>query len=65
MTRANTIRTIMERAGVSRATVYRHIKAGTLKAHKLGGRTVILEADFEALLNNLPRVPFAPAQNAA
>jgi excisionase family DNA binding protein len=65
VTKANTIKAITERAGISRATVYRHIKNGTLKARKLGGRTVILEEDFEALLNSLPPVPFAPVQNAA
>ena len=37
---------------LSRATVYRLIKAGSLKTTKIGGRTIIRRSDAEALMRN-------------
>lgn len=37
--------------GVSERTLYRLMKNGSLKAHKLGGRTIIRRADVDQLFN--------------
>ncbi|QFU16564.1 helix-turn-helix domain-containing protein [Microvirga thermotolerans] len=39
---------------LSRATVYRAIRASTLNAKKLGGRTIILREDAVAFVKGLP-----------
>ena len=41
-------------AGLSRSAIYREFKAGTLRAVKRGKRTLILEKDLRALLENSP-----------
>ena len=41
-------------SGVGRSTVYQQIKPGRLVARKIGKRTVVLKADLNAWLNNLP-----------
>jgi excisionase family DNA binding protein len=51
------IRDVCRLTGLGRTSVYAAIKAGDLVARKLGRRTVILGADLEAFLNNLPSVP--------
>ena len=43
-------------SGVCRTVVYGGIKAGRLKARKLGRRSLILARDFEAWLSTLPWV---------
>lgn len=42
-----------ESAGIGRTTLYALIKAGELKARKVGRRTIILPADLDAFLNAL------------
>jgi len=37
--------------GVSERTFYRLMKDGTIKSHKLGGRTIILRSDINALFS--------------
>lgn len=48
------------RLNLSRATIYRLIRAGRLPARKCGARTLILEVDLENFLASLPRVDGAP-----
>ena len=38
--------------GIGRSTLYKHIKSGTLRATRIGGRTVILEEHLTAWLNS-------------
>lgn len=38
--------------GIGRSTIYKHIKAGTLRATRIGGRTVILAEHLTAWLNS-------------
>ncbi len=45
---------VVEMSGVCRTVVYGEIKAGRLKARKLGRRTLILVRDFETWLSTLP-----------
>jgi excisionase family DNA binding protein len=56
-------------AGVSRSVLYEVIKAGKLKARKIGRRTIILRSDLQQWLKTLPlshldppkpRRPFPP-----
>jgi excisionase family DNA binding protein len=43
-------------AGIGRNGIYNSINAGQLVARKLGQRTLVLRADLEAFLANLPRM---------
>lgn len=43
-----------QRAGISRSRLYELIAAGEIPARKLGTRTLILRADLEAYLVDLP-----------
>jgi excisionase family DNA binding protein len=52
--RAFSIRDVCARTGLGRTTVYAAIKSGALKARKCGRRTVVVEDDLSAFLNNLP-----------
>ncbi len=45
-----------EALGISRATLYRLIKAGDLPCHKLRGRAVVRRDDLLALLGSPPAV---------
>ena len=40
--------------GISRATLYRHIKDRLIPAHKCGQRTLLLISEIEHYLTNLP-----------
>lgn len=51
---ALTIGEAIEAGAGSRTTVYEALKAGTLKARKRGGRTVILTSDLQKYLDDLP-----------
>lgn len=42
--------------GIGRTKAYEEIQAGRLKARKSGVRTIILAADAEAWVNNLPEL---------
>lgn len=39
---------------VGRTTIFAEIKAGNLKARKVGRRTIILATDFQGWLSSLP-----------
>jgi excisionase family DNA binding protein len=43
-----------KRVGCGRTTIYGAIKAGALKARKIGRRTIILDEDLRAWLASLP-----------
>lgn len=43
-------------SGICRTVVYEEIKAGRLRARKLGRRTLILSEDMQRWLANLPLV---------
>ena len=47
-------RQIVERVGVSSRKVYHEIAAGTLKAHRIGGRVVVHEPDLLEWLHARP-----------
>ena len=51
---AYTINDVVHMGGMSRATVFREMRAGRLKARKLGARTLILASDWQDYLNSLP-----------
>lgn len=51
---ALTIEEAIEAGAGSRTKVYEALKAGTLKARKRGGRTVILTSDLQKYLDDLP-----------
>jgi excisionase family DNA binding protein len=44
-------------AGVGRTTLYKAIRAGELRAIKIGGRTFILADDLHRWLNGMPPIP--------
>ncbi|MHB2210682.1 helix-turn-helix transcriptional regulator [Methylobacterium sp. CM6257] len=45
---------VVKASGASRSLIYEQIKAGNLKARKLGRRTLILSADLQSWLAALP-----------
>jgi excisionase family DNA binding protein len=51
---AYTITEVMEVIGVRRTKLYDEINCGNLKSRKLGSKTLILIADLEEYLANLP-----------
>ena len=51
---AYTINDVVRMGGMSRATVFREMRAGRLKARKLGARTLILASDWRDYLDSLP-----------
>lgn len=51
---ALTLKEACDRAGVGRSTLYRAAIAGKLAIRKLGGKSIILAADLDAWLSNLP-----------
>jgi hypothetical protein len=51
---AYTVSDIVEISGLSRATIFRELKAGRLKAKKCGARTLILPRAWQHFLDNLP-----------
>jgi excisionase family DNA binding protein len=53
---AYSIDEVCKAAKLGRTSVYAAIKAGELKARKLGRRTLILHDDLIAFLNGLPTV---------
>lgn len=48
------VREAAQAIGISRATLYRHIKSGLIPAHKCGERTLLLTSEIEHYLVNLP-----------
>jgi excisionase family DNA binding protein len=51
---AYTISDFIETFRLGRTKVYAEIKAGRLKARKVGKRTLVLKTDAEAWLSSLP-----------
>ena len=47
---------VVKASGASRSLIYEQIRAGKLKAHKLGRRTLILAADVQSWLAALPTI---------
>jgi hypothetical protein len=52
---AFTISDIVKMSGMSRASIFRVLKAGRLKAHKFGSRTLIFPEHRQEFRNSLPR----------
>lgn len=52
--RAMRVAEFVDRYAIGRTSVYEEIKAGRLKARKIGRRTVISEDDAEDWLSQLP-----------
>jgi excisionase family DNA binding protein len=52
--RAYRIADVCELTGLGRTTIYAALKSGALPARKCGRRTLILAADLETFLGNLP-----------
>jgi excisionase family DNA binding protein len=48
-------------AGIRRTTLYKHIRAGKLRAIKIGQRTLFLRDDIHRWLEGMP--PIVPAQS--
>jgi len=51
---AHTITAACRLTGLGRTTIYAALKSGALSARKCGRRTLILAADLETFLDNLP-----------
>lgn len=51
-------------AALSRSALYEAIGKGQLVARKLGRRTVILERELQAFLNNLPKIKPQAGRNS-
>ena len=52
-TLANTIPDACRRLGIKNTTVYKLVKEGKLQTVKLGGRTVVLEAELQRFVASL------------
>ncbi|WP_298428368.1 hypothetical protein [Rhodoblastus sp.] len=46
----------LKTAGLGRTKAYEEIAAGRLIARKIGHKTIVLESDLAAYLENLPRI---------
>jgi excisionase family DNA binding protein len=53
---AFTVREASAKASIGRTLLYEHIRLGSLPARKLGHRTLILAADLEKFLHELPQL---------
>lgn len=53
--RALSVKEACERMGIGRNKFYEEVNSGRLTARKHGNRTLILQSDLEAWLENLPR----------
>lgn len=54
-----------KRLGIGRSTLYRLMSQGKLPARKIGSRTLILDADADALLAGAPAFRHRSASSAA
>jgi excisionase family DNA binding protein len=52
--RAFTIKQVCEMTGFCAETIYRRIRSGELIARKCGRRTIVLAADLDRFLEDLP-----------
>ena len=53
---AHSIPEICEDSGLGRTFIYEEIKAGRLIARKAGRRTLVIDPDYKAWLNSLPKI---------
>jgi hypothetical protein len=53
---AFSIADLVEGSPLSRSTIYAEIKAGRLKARKIGRRTLVLGEDWRLFLTSLPEL---------
>lgn len=49
-----TVKEVLGKLKITRATLYRYINEGKITPVKLGGRTLFKESDLEAFINSLP-----------
>lgn len=56
---AYSISAAAEKANIGRDGLYRAIRDGRLRARKFGRRTVVLDSDLQAFLNDLPQLDLA------
>lgn len=54
---AFTVNAFCRAFGIGRTKAYEEMKAGRLKARKVGSRTIIAEVDAQAWLASLPALP--------
>ena len=50
-----TVQEVADYLGLSRKTIYRYLKAGKLKAKKVGAEYRITQSQLDELLNGLPK----------
>ena len=50
-------------SGIGRDMIYAAIRGGQLKARKVGRRTLILRADLEAYLHDLPELQLSSGES--
>ncbi|MBZ9654003.1 helix-turn-helix domain-containing protein [Phyllobacterium lublinensis] len=55
----------VDASGLSRAQIYKDLRAGKLAAYKNGSRTLIFLDDLEGYLRRLPRAEFRPLDDEA
>ncbi|WP_457299616.1 helix-turn-helix domain-containing protein [Phyllobacterium sp. P5_D12] len=55
----------VDASGLSRAQIYKDLRAGKLVAYKNGSRTLIFLDDLEGYLRGLPRAQFRPLADEA
>jgi excisionase family DNA binding protein len=60
MTKAYNIEEVCSRSSLGRTTIYQEIKAGRLRAKKIGRRTAVLETDYNLWMESLPELSTAP-----
>jgi excisionase family DNA binding protein len=53
---ALSVQQVLAITGISRPTLYNHVKAGRIVARKLGRRTIVMASDLERYLDSLPRL---------
>jgi excisionase family DNA binding protein len=54
--KALSVQQVLAITGISRPTLYNHVKAGRIVARKLGRRTIVMASDLERYLESLPRL---------
>lgn len=50
------IREVIQKTGIGRTKIFAEIRAGRLRARKLGRRTIIAAADLEHWISQLPLI---------
>ena len=60
---AYSIDELAKKGPIRRSSIYNQIAAGTLRARKIGRRTIVLDEDWRAFLDSAPVIP--PANSTA